>query len=125
MSKVNINEVVSGIENIEIRTVDINGQKIDIEIKKSISLKEYSKMISDILDMSVFRPKNVETTALGAAYCAGLAVNFWKSGQEIVNNLQIDKIFTCAMTQDKLKEIYTRWKLAVERSRGWARQPDI
>ena len=51
MSKVNINEVVSGIENIVTRTVDINGQKIDIEIKKSISLKEYSKMISDILDM--------------------------------------------------------------------------
>ena len=83
------------------------------------------QFLSDILDMSVFRPKNVETTALGAAYCAGLAVNFWKSRQEIVNNMQIDKIFTCAMTQDKRREIYSRWKLAVERSRGWAKQPDI
>ncbi|MBB5217807.1 glycerol kinase [Treponema rectale] len=83
------------------------------------------QFLSDILDMSVFRPKNVETTALGAAYCAGLAVNFWKSRQEIVNNLQIDKIFTCAMTQEKRREIYSRWKLAVERSRGWAKQPDI
>ncbi len=74
---------------------------------------------SDILNKPIYRPKNVETTALGAAFCAGLASGFWKSQEEILEVWQVDKIFTPEMKSAKRKELYEQWKRAVERSKNW------
>ena len=80
---------------------------------------------SDILNLPVFRPKNVETTALGAAYCAGLAIGFWKNKEEILNNIQVDKIFMPDMTEEKREAGYKLWKKAVERSRAWEKEQEF
>ncbi len=74
---------------------------------------------SDILDKPIFRPKNVETTALGAAFCAGLAVRLWQSKDELLDIWKVDKIFTPGMAKDKREGLYAQWKRAIERSRGW------
>ncbi len=74
---------------------------------------------SDILNKAVYRPKNVETTALGAAFCAGLATGFWKSQDEILDHWKVDKIFTPEMKSGQRKKLYERWKRAVERAKGW------
>lgn len=67
----------------------------------------------------VNRPKTVETTALGAAYLAGLAVGLWKSTDEIEQNREVDKIFNPSMLQRQRDVLYTNWQRAVERSRSW------
>ena len=77
---------------------------------------------ADILNTKVCRPKNVETTALGAAYLAGLAVGFWQSKEEILERRETDKVFEPKMCEERRKEIYAGWKKAVERSRNWAEE---
>ena len=74
---------------------------------------------SDILNTKVCRPKNVETTALGAAYLAGLAVGFWKSKEEILQRRETDKIFEPSMSDERRTELYSGWKKAVERAKNW------
>lgn len=74
---------------------------------------------SDLIRCMVVRPKTVETTALGSAYLAGLAVGFWKDKSEIITNREIDKVFTPRMPIEKRNELYAGWKRAVERSKGW------
>lgn len=68
---------------------------------------------SDILSVPVMRPVITETTALGAAYFAGLAVGFWKDREEIASQWLIDKTFKSQMTLEKINELYNGWKLAV------------
>ena len=74
---------------------------------------------SDILGTEVSRPKTVETTALGAAYLAGLAVGFWKDLKELSKEWAEDKRFTPAMKEAERETLYAGWKKAVERSAGW------
>ena len=74
---------------------------------------------SDILNTKVCRPKNVETTALGAAYLAGLAVGFWKSKEEILERRETDKVFEPSMSDERRTELYSGWKKAVERAKNW------
>lgn len=74
---------------------------------------------SDILNTQVCRPKNIETTALGAAFLAGLAVGFWKNKTDILSYWQSNKEFTPQMDTEKRKELYSGWQRAVDRSRGW------
>jgi len=75
---------------------------------------------SDILDVQVQRPKTIETTALGAAYLAGLAVGYWKTKEEISANWSISKVFNSDMRQEKRNNLLTGWSEAVNRSKGWA-----
>ena len=77
---------------------------------------------ADILNTKVHRPKNVETTALGAAYLAGLATGFWKSKEEIINQRETDKLFEPQMTQEKRDILCKGWKKAVEKSLNWEEQ---
>ena len=77
---------------------------------------------ADLLNTKVCRPKNVETTALGAAYLAGLASGFWKSKQEILERRETDRIFMPEMSAEKRDKLYAGWKKAVERSRSWAEE---
>ena len=74
---------------------------------------------SDILNKPIFRPKNVETTALGAAFCAGLAAGLWKDKDEILNIQTVERIFTPGMQEERRKVLYAQWKRAVERSKSW------
>ena len=74
---------------------------------------------SDILDVPVIRPKVAETTALGAAYAAGLAVGFWKDYDELRANWAKEKEWRPAMNADLRKKLYSGWKKAVTRTFDW------
>jgi glycerol kinase len=75
---------------------------------------------SDILKCKVVRPKVTETTALGAAYLAGLAVGYWKNINDIRDQWQIDKSFSPMMNEEKRKELLKGWQRAVKASIAWA-----
>jgi glycerol kinase len=74
---------------------------------------------ADIMGVPVERPLIIETTALGAAYLAGLAVGFWKDQETIAGRRKVDRKFQPSMDEDKRHKLYTRWKKAVERARNW------
>ena len=74
---------------------------------------------SDILGIPVVRPKTLETTALGAAYLAGLAVGFWDDMDAIKTQWQQDRTFTPAMAPEHAAALRHDWTRAVERSKGW------
>lgn len=75
---------------------------------------------SDILNTKVIRPKVTETTALGAAYLAGLAVGFWKTIEEIQKHWQVDKEFAPFMLDEKRIELIHGWQRAVNAAIAWA-----
>ncbi|MBS4931014.1 MAG: glycerol kinase GlpK [Clostridiales bacterium] len=76
---------------------------------------------ADIIDAPVKRPICVETTAMGAAYLAGLAVGYWASKEEVVKNWKISKIFEPNMSEERRKELVDGWDKAVKYSFGWAK----
>jgi glycerol kinase len=75
---------------------------------------------ADLLGVPVVRPKVHETTALGAAYLAGLAVGFWKSPDDVKANWQVDRSFAPAMSRDQAGSLREQWNRAVQRAQGWA-----
>jgi glycerol kinase len=77
---------------------------------------------SDILGVPVMRPRVAETTALGAAYAAGLAVGFWNNLEDLRQNWQIDKTWEPQMDEAKREHMYRDWKRAVQRSFDWVEQ---
>ena len=74
---------------------------------------------SDILPAKVFRPSCIETTALGAAYLAGLAVGYWENRDDVKQNWKIDTIFDPAMKEETRNRLWTGWEKAVKRSFSW------
>ncbi|ABX31026.1 glycerol kinase [Petrotoga mobilis SJ95] len=74
---------------------------------------------SDILGVEVERPVVNETTALGAAYLAGLAVGYWNGQEELLRKWKRDALFTPKMAEDERERLYAGWKRAVERARNW------
>ena len=76
---------------------------------------------SDILNTEVRRPRCVETTAMGAAYLAGLAVGYWKDKNDVINNWNIDRKFHPEMKEDEREEKLAGWEKAVKYSFGWAK----
>ncbi len=74
---------------------------------------------SDILGVPVERPEIIETTALGAAYLAGLAVGFWKDQSMIAEQRKVNRKFRPYMSDDKKEKLYAGWKKAVKRSLHW------
>ena len=75
---------------------------------------------ADILGVPVQRPAVTETTALGAAYLAGLAVGYWSGLDEVAGQWRVDAEFLPAMSSDQRDSLYAGWQRAVERARGWA-----
>jgi glycerol kinase len=75
---------------------------------------------ADILGIPIERTVGTDVTALGAAYLAGLAVGVWKNVDEIAKLWTAAELFEPKMSSSRKEELYSRWKLAVERSRGWA-----
>jgi glycerol kinase len=74
---------------------------------------------ADLLDIPVRRPKVIETTALGAAYLAGLAVGYWKDKDQISANWSVGREFLPRMFQDQRRKLITGWERAVARSKNW------
>jgi glycerol kinase len=74
---------------------------------------------SDLLGVPVVRPRVSETTALGAAYLAGLAVGYWKDQQEIAAQWQVDRRFAAGMKGSERKRLTSGWDKALERAKQW------
>ncbi|MBD1223238.1 glycerol kinase GlpK [Virgibacillus halodenitrificans] len=111
------------LESLAYQTRDV----VDIMIKDSgINVKKFRvdggavkndflmQFQSDMLDVEVERPVVNETTALGAAYLAGLAVGFWESKEEIAKQWKVDKTFTPHLSDDTRENLYTGWQTAVK-----------
>ena len=99
----------------------LNGLKVDGGASANNFLMQFQ---SDILGANINRPRVVETTALGAAYLAGLAVGFYKDKEEIKSSWIIDKEFTPNMSESKRNVLYKGWKKAVSRSLLWAKEDE-
>jgi glycerol kinase len=74
---------------------------------------------ADLLGVPIVRPAETETTALGAAYLAGLAVGFWKSTDELTQSQRIDRRFTPNMPREQAAARRKQWQRAVERAKQW------
>jgi len=118
--------VRAALESLAYQTNDV----IDVMQKESkIKLKELKvdggaakndfllQFQSDVLNKRVKRPKNIETTALGAAYLAGLATGYWDKKENIKQ--EMDKVFNPDMKKDERKALLKGWKKAVNRSKAW------
>ncbi|MGH7636013.1 MAG: glycerol kinase GlpK [Gemmatimonadaceae bacterium] len=118
----------AALEGIALQTVDVLKA---MEADAKIRLKELRvdggasandllmQRQADLLNVPVVRPKVAETTALGAAYLAGLAVGFWKDQADIARQWQVDKRFTPAMKTPERKRIIEGWSRALERAKAW------
>jgi glycerol kinase len=76
---------------------------------------------ADLLGVPVVRPRIFETTALGAAYLAGLAVGYWKSRKDIIAQWRADRTFEPKMSRDEAQKLQAKWQKALRRAKGWAR----
>lgn len=126
---VNKNHIVRAtLESLAFQTYDvINAMEADSKIKLS-SLKVdggasannlLMQIQSDIIQCPVNRPKCVETTAMGAAYLAGLAVGYWSSKNEVIKNSSIDKVFSPTISMDEQVSKLKKWHKAVACTREW------
>jgi glycerol kinase len=104
-------EAMIADSNIEVKTLRVDGGAVANDL-----LMQFQ---ADILDVQVERPRVAETTALGAAYLAGLGVGFWKDQQEVAAYWEVDRTFEPQMSADQRDKLYADWQRAVERSRHW------
>ncbi len=79
---------------------------------------------ADIIDAPVNRPVCIETTAMGAAYLAGLAVGYWASKEDVIKNWAIDKVFTPDIDEEERNSMIKGWNKAVRFAHGWAKEED-
>lgn len=101
-------EADSGTESLELR-VDGGASASDLLMQ----------IQSDLFEFKITRPKTLETTALGAAYLAGLAVGYWKNIDEIQSQWIIDKDFHPQLEKEKVEKMVKTWTKAVQRSQNW------
>jgi glycerol kinase len=101
---------------IEDSGINLTALKVDGGATANNFLMQFQ---SDILDVNIERPEITETTALGAAYLAGLAVGFWKSKGEISQYWSINRKFKPEMDEEERNKLYNGWKKAVGRSKDW------
>jgi len=107
-------EVLDAMEKdsgVELKALKVDGGMVYNEL-----LMQFQ---SDILDVPVIRPVVSETTALGAAYAAGLAVGFWNDVEDLRQNWQVAKTWEPEMEDASRSKLYHGWKKAVQRSMGW------
>jgi glycerol kinase len=79
---------------------------------------------ADLLRARVQRPKNIETTSLGAAYLAGLAVGYWKDQRDILENWQLDREFSVSIEESRIHSLQKGWKRAVRCALAWAAEAE-
>lgn len=90
--------------------------KVDGGATKSDFLMQFQ---ADILNQEVLLPTTTETTALGAAYLAGLSVGFWSGQDEILKNWEVSKVYTPSLSDEVRSKKYNLWKKAVYKSMAW------
>lgn len=103
-------------------SVDLRELRVDGGASNNNYLMQFQ---ADILGAPVVRPKVTETTALGAAYLAGLAVGFWQNQAEISEQWQVDRRFEPEMSVDERESRMTTWKRAVQRSTAWENETSL
>jgi glycerol kinase len=96
--------------------IKLSSLKVDGGMTASELLMQFQ---ADILNVTVARPKVAETTALGAAYAAGLAAGFWKTQEELKNNWILSKEWKPKMDADRREKYFKEWKKAVQKSLDW------
>ena len=101
--------------------IDLAALKVDGGASANDFLMQFQ---SDIINAPVKRPCCVETTAMGAAYLAGLAVGYWNSKEDVIKNWAIDKVFSPIMGEDERERKIKGWNKAVKYSFGWAKEED-
>ncbi|MCC4597797.1 glycerol kinase GlpK [Xanthomonas campestris pv. phormiicola] len=118
----------AAVESMAYQTRDVlTAMQVDsgIELKElradggAISNDFMAQFQSDILDVPVLRPEVAETTALGAAYLAGLATGFWKDRAEIAQQWAVDRRFEPSMPAERREHLYAGWQQAVEATMGF------
>lgn len=100
----------SHLKNVELK------MKVDGGASNNSYLMQFQ---SDISRSSLIKPKNTETTAMGAAYLAGLATGFWKNIEDIKKIYQVEKEYHTKMVEVKAEILYKGWKEAIARTRNW------
>jgi len=101
--------------------IDLAALKVDGGASANDFLMQFQ---SDIINAPVKRPSCVETTAMGAAYLAGLAVGYWNSKEDVIKNWAVNKIFSPIMGEDERERKIKGWNKAVKYSFGWAKEED-
>ncbi|MBD7999959.1 glycerol kinase GlpK [Oerskovia gallyi] len=96
--------------------VDLTELRVDGGMVQNELLMQFQ---ADQLGVDVVRPKVAETTALGAAYAAGIAVGFWQGEQDVIANWAEDKRWTPSMDEDERERLYRNWKKAVSKTLDW------
>ncbi|NLM03544.1 MAG: glycerol kinase GlpK [Clostridiales bacterium] len=109
-------EAMQEDSGIELKTLKVDGG--------AVANNFLMQFQSDILGVPVDRPEIIETTALGAAYLAGLAVGFWESKEEISKKWNLETQFAPTMDDAKKEKLYAGWKKAVERSLKWEEEEE-
>jgi glycerol kinase len=100
---------------------DAGGSLVELRVDGGASVNDtLLQLQADFLQLPVVRPKVTETTALGAAYLAGLATGVWKDRGAVADHWQIDRRFEPKMPADRAAKLRARWSEAVERSKHWA-----
>ncbi len=99
--------------------IEVRSLKVDGGASSNNFLMQFQ---SDILGVPVNRPACVESTAIGAAYLAGLAVGYWKNKDEVIKNQKLDHVFTPQMQQVAREKKRKEWNKAVHYAFGWARE---
>ena len=123
----------AALESIAYQTADVLAA---MEIDAGIGLKELRvdggaarndvlmQFQADVLGVRVARPRIHETTALGAAYLAGLGIGYWKSAEELDRQWQTERVFEPEMDRARAAELLAGWRRAVERSKDWDRSDE-
>ena len=102
--------------NIELRSLKVDGGASANNLLMQIQ--------SDIIAAPVLRPKCVETTAMGAAYLAGLAVGYWSSKEDVIQNWAIDRVFEPSIGEDDRAKRIKGWNKALTYAHGWAKDEE-
>jgi glycerol kinase len=105
-------DVMAEEARLELQTLRVDGGAV-----RNNFLMQFQ---ADLLQVPVARPEVIETTALGAAFLAGLAVGFWDGQDELAARWQAERIFKPAREAGAMNKLYRGWQRAVERARGWA-----
>jgi glycerol kinase len=117
----------AAVESIAFQTADLvdamqaDGRRLsELRVDGGAARNDFLMQFqSDLIGAPVVRPRVTETTALGAAYLAGLAVGFWKSGDEIARQWRTERRFEPAMPAGRVSELRGRWTQALERAKRW------